>query len=446
MMMSNFDASVFVSGEMEKQLLNMNMDFGMRLISECAKLYGFDADEAVRALNIVSLKMVKKPVAKKSPKKQAKASFPIPFNGKAIEGCCGGLRFNRGLYTQCQGKAASESGFCNGCQAQADKNGNGKPDCGTIGDRLVAGLYEFQDPKGKSPIAFTALLKKLKLSEEAVKEEAGKLNIEIDDEHFEYIAIEKKKGRKSTKTDVPKKEKKEKGRPKKSKKILELEGESSDLFASLVAQANASSESEPTSESEQDDSDELIIESKTNKNESQKAKKEEERLAKLAEKEAKRLAAEAEKEAKRKAAEEKKEEERLAKEAAKLAEKEAKRLAAEAEKEAKRKAAEEKKEEERKAKEAAKLTEKKEKVSSPKKETAKEKKEEKKEEKKDDGEPDVVKRFEFDGKKYLKSKKTGIVYNLDQDVIGKWNEETQKIEFYENDSDSEEEEEGYDSE
>ncbi|NBW53344.1 MAG: hypothetical protein EBR39_05410 [Betaproteobacteria bacterium] len=443
--MSNFNAEIFVSAQMEKQLLNMHMDFGMKLISECAKLYGFDADEAVRALNIVSLKMDKKPVAKKSPSvkkvKQAKASFPIPFNGKAIEGCCGGLRFNRGLYTQCQGKPASESEFCKGCQAQADKNGNGKPDCGTIGDRMMAGLYEFQDPKGKSPIAFTALLKKLKLSEEAVKEEAGKLNIEIDDEHFEYIAIEKKKGRKSTKTDVPKKEKKEKGRPKKSKKILELEGESSDLFASLVAQANASSESEPNSESEHDDSDELVIELKKNKNESQKAKKEEERQAKLAEKEAKRLAAEAEKEAKRlaaeaekeakrKAAEEKKEEERKAKEAAKLAEKEAKR-----------KAAEEKKEEERKAKEAAKLADKK--VSSPKKETAKEKKEEKK----DDGEPDVVKRFEFDGKKYLKSKKTGIIYNLDQDVIGKWNEETQKIEFYENNSDSEEEEEeGYDSE
>ena len=403
-----FNAEIFVSAQMEKQLVNMHMDFGMRLISECARLYGFDANDAIRALNIGSLKMDKKPVAKKSPSvkkvKQAKASFPIPFNGKAMEGCCGGLRFNRGLYTQCQGKPAGESEFCKGCQAQADKNVNGKPDCGTIGDRLMAGLYDFQDPKGKSPIAFTALLKKLKLSEEAVKEEAGKLNIEIDDEHFEYIAIEKKKGRKSTKADVPKKEKKEKGRPKKSKKILELEGESSDLFASLVAQANASSES--VSELDNDDSDELIIELKKNKNEEKKA-----------------------------ADKAKKEEERQAKRQAAEAEKEAKRLAAEAEKEAKRKAAEEKKEEERKAKEAAKVTEKKEKASAPKKEN------------KDDGEPDVVKRFEFDGKKYLKSKKTGIIYNLDQDVIGKWNEETQKIDFYENNSDSEEEEEeGYDSE
>jgi hypothetical protein len=451
-MMSNFNAGIFVSAQMEKQLVNMHMDFGMRIVSECARLYGFDADEAVRALNIGSLKMDKKPVAKKSPStkkvKQAKASFPIPFNGKAMEGCCGGLRYNRGLYTQCQGKVVSESGFCNVCQGQADKNGNGKPDCGTIGDRLAAGLYDFQDPKGKSPIAFTALLKKLKLSEEAVKEEAGKLNIEIDEEHFEFIALEKKKGRKSSKTDVPKKEKKEKGRPKKSKKVLELEGDSSDLFASLVAQANAVSESEPSSEPE-DNEDEIIIEKNNDKEskrqaaEEEKAKKElaklekeakrkaaeEEKAKKEAEKEAKRLAAEeekakreAEKEAKRKAAEEEK--------AKKEAEKEAKRLALEeekAKKEAKRLAAEE----EKKAKESKKS----EKKESPKKQEAKE-----------NDEPDVVKRIEYEGKKYLKSKKTGIVYNLEQDVIGKWNDETQKIDFYENNSDEEEEEEGYESE
>ena len=56
--------------------------------------------------------------------------------------------------------------------------------------------------------------------------------------------------------------------------------------------------------------------------------------------------------------------------------------------------------------------------------------------------PDVVKRFEFEGVKYLKSKNTGIIYNLEQDVIGKWNEKTGKIDFQE--AGSEEEEEEYD--
>ena len=58
-------------------------------------------------------------------------------------------------------------------------------------------------------------------------------------------------------------------------------------------------------------------------------------------------------------------------------------------------------------------------------------------------EPDVVKRFEFEGVKYLKSKNTGIIYNMEQDVIGKWNDETQKIDF--NKDDCEEEEEEYDN-
>ena len=57
-------------------------------------------------------------------------------------------------------------------------------------------------------------------------------------------------------------------------------------------------------------------------------------------------------------------------------------------------------------------------------------------------EADVVKRFEFEGVKYLKSKNTGIIYNMDQDVVGKWNEKTGKIDFEE--AGSEEEEEEYD--
>ena len=58
--------------------------------------------------------------------------------------------------------------------------------------------------------------------------------------------------------------------------------------------------------------------------------------------------------------------------------------------------------------------------------------------------PDVVKRFEFEGVKYLKSKNTGIIYNMEQDVIGQWNEATQKIDFNDN-KEEEEEEEEYDN-
>jgi hypothetical protein len=378
-------------------------------------------------------KAANKPMSERVKKaKSVKASFPIPFNGKAIEGCCAGLRFNRGLFTQCSAKVKAE-GFCKSCQAQADKNGNGKPDNGTIADRLCVGLYDFRDPKGKAPIAFTALLKKLKLSEDAVKEEAGKLGIEIAEEHFEYIVVKPSKAKKVSESS----EKKGKGRPKKMKKVLEIEGDTNDLFASLVAQANGS---EVSYES---DSDELIIEKVTkpkksdDEKEAKRKAKEEEKAKKEAEKEAKRLAAEeekakkeAEKEAKRLAAE--------AEKAKKEAEKEAKRLAAEAEKKAKEEE-KAKKEAEKKAKEEAKKA-----AASPaKKEAVAEKKKDSPKKEKQSDEPDVVKRFEFEGKKYLKSKNTGIIYNMEQDVVGKWNEATQKIDFYEDGSDAEEEEEEY---
>ena len=137
-----------------------------------------------------------------------------------------------------------------------------------------------------------------------------------------------------------------------------------------------------------------------------------------AEKEAKLAAEKAEREAK-------KEEERLAREAKKKAEEDekvAKKLAlekAKAEKEAKLAA-------EKAAKEAAKAQ----------KASGSSKKAAKKEEPEEDEEPDVVKKIEFGGKKYLKSKKTGIVYdyteyvnNGEQVVVGKWNENTNKIDF-----------------
>ena len=61
-------------------------------------------------------------------------------------------------------------------------------------------------------------------------------------------------------------------------------------------------------------------------------------------------------------------------------------------------------------------------------------------------EQEKVKKIEFKGKKYLKSKTTGIVYdyeeyikNGEQVVVGKWNETTNAIDF----TAKEEEEEEY---
>ena len=200
--------------------------------------------------------------------------------------------------------------------------------------------------------------------------------------------------------------------------------------------------------------------------------KEAKKAAKEAEKEAKKAAKEAEKEAEKAA-------KKAAKEAEKEAEKEAKKAAKEAEKEVKKAAKDAEKAAKKAEQKAAKKSEKKvEKVMSDEEVVDMAEKVLKQMGLKDAtpavNEPTVepvavavelpkavaveveapvmkkpeeipqkdhVKRFEFNGQKYLKSQNTGIVYNLEHDAIGKWDESAKQIIFYEEDEEGEEEEE-----
>jgi len=370
-----------------KGMKSAGIYFCNNLVRSLGEMYNFDSEEAIVKMNLDVLN-----VKEKVKKVKVKSKYPFPFNNKKNENCCHGLRQNHGLYTQCESVKVKDNEYCKKCSKESLKNSSGKPDYGTIDDRLKAGLYEFRDPKGKMPISYKKLMLKHKFSREDVEEEAKRLNIEIDPIHFEYTE-EPKRGR-------PKSEKKEKdvnvgssgkkGRPKKAEKEVELISDvSEDIFASLVENANANQfVSEVPAE---------VVTSEKSEKDAKKAEKD----AKKAEKEAKK----AEKDAKK-------------------AEKEAKKL----EKDAK------------KAEKDAKKAE---------KETKKVEKETKKVEKEsnkpgDEQEVDVVRKFDFEGTTYLKSKTTGVVYNMEQELVGKWNEATQKIDF--EDIDDEEEEDEYDEE
>jgi hypothetical protein len=428
-----FNNNIYVSSELTGKLVNVAQELALRVVRECGNRYNFDAEEAIVALGLSSVEVVhsRKVVSKKERVEVVKASFPLPFNGECNDNKCCGLRQNNGLYTQCQVARKGEKRYCKTCQSQAENNDNGKPDYGTIEDRLAVDIFDYVDPRGNRPVGYKKIMKKLKITEEQVLEEAGKLNIIINMQHFSEVE-EPRRGRKAN----PLKEEKvkaegKKGRPKKTKKVLEIEGESEDLFASLVASASSVEEEEeviplittpvlPKKAVKSVKSDE-DKEAERLKKEAEKAEKEAKLAAEKADKEAKLAAKKAEKEAKL---------------AAEKAEKEAKLAAEKAEKEAKKEA--EKAEKEAKAKEAAENKAKaaKKKPSSPKKVVEEE-----------EEEPDVVKKIEFEGKKYLKSKKSGIVYDYkkyveeeEQVVVGKWNEEKSKIDFVETE---EEEEEDY---
>jgi len=424
MSIMNFESAVYVNEQLNRLMVNAAQDLAQRSIKACAEHYNFDAEEALRLLGLINVKLARAKPVENKPKKEkvvvAKAAFPMPYNGEFNDACCYALRQNSGLYTQCQ--AVRKNGdFCKQCQVLAAKT-DGVPEYGTIQMRQAVGIFEYTDPKGRKPVAYTKVMKKYKITQEQALEEAGKFNININAEHFVVAEVDSKRGRPKAEK-VPKEAKGSKGRPKKAKKVLQIEGDDDDLFASLVADANNNSGDEAVIAPKKKGKSEEEKEAERLAKEAEKAEKEAKRLAEKAEKEAKLAAEKAEKESKKEA-------ERVAREEKKKAE--------EVEKEAKKAALElaKKEKEEKLAAEKAAKESKKKPAAAPK--AAKEPEVEE--------EPDVVKKIEFEGKKYLKSKKTGIVYdyseyvkNGEQVVIGKWNDAKNKIEFNNSGEESEEE-------
>ena len=384
-------------------------------INECAKLYGFDASDA---LGKVSIKKTEKE------KKERGVIVPLPFSGMVNEEQCQGIKKNYGLYTQCEKKKTKNGEYCTVCDKQAAKNENGEPNWGKIVKRMEEG---WRDAKGRGPVNYRKVMKKLGLTEEQVMEEATRQGVELDEAHF---AEEVKRGR-------PKKEKavtsdtesegssssKKRGRPKKAAKVVEVDT-TEDLFATLVSGARGVSEvKEVVSEVQEvvTEVKEVVTEVKevvtevqevnesSSGTESEGEKSEGEKKVKTKKSKEEREAVKAEKEAKKAAKAEAK--------ASKDAEKAAKAAAKDAEKEAK-KAAKTKKVEPVKVEEVVKVVE---------------------EELEEEGEV-AVEEFEFEGKKYLKSA-NNVLYDMEtQDEIGVWNDKEKKVEplqELESESDSE---------
>jgi len=410
-------------------------------IMSCSELYGFNGEEALSRMGVEKMTgVVENKSSKKEPRaaKVEKAKVPFPFEAMDESKCCA-LKANHGLYTQCQSLRKKENDYCGPCEKQCHKNESGRPPNGVVQERMNP---EFKGPKGDAPKHFTAVMKKLKLSKEQVEEEAAKFGLTISEEHFIAPENATKRGRpskKGTSDGESSSEPKKRGRPKKAAKEVQPE-EVDDLFASLVSNVEndddsvVETETSSLSGSEGDES-----ESKASKKAAKKVESEELKAMKAAEKETKKAAAdeakakkEAEKAAKKAAADDAK--------AKKEAETKAKKEAAEAEK-AKKEA---EKEALKQAKEAKKTAEEKEKAD---KKAALEAKKQVKfaAPAKSEAEPAPValkvKKFEYKGTKYLRAPSTGVVYNMEQDEVGKWNEETNEIDFNAELEELEEEEE-----
>ena len=358
-----------------------------KYVRDCCEIHGLNVEEELKRMNIDNLKIVEKSSKKVEKKEKVKkVVIPMPFSKSLIkeEGCCG-LSYNHGLFTQCEKSKMSNGSYCVTCQSEGDKNTSGEPNNGTISERVEKELYEFKDPKGRKAISYLKVLEKLKLTKEAALTEANRLNIEINEAHLTELVKEKKITR---------------GRPKKSKKIVEAENVT-DLFAKLTAD---------------------IVEEESTVVEDLNVVQEKKKKTKLSdeEKEAKKAELAAEKEAKK-----------LEKEAKIAAEKEAKKL----ELEAKKTEREEKRKQEKAEKAAAKKTTKKETKKVAVKEDPKEVVEEAK-----TPEKVTVSRATINGKQYLKSS-NNILYDPEsKEEVGVWDPESKSIKELPDDEEEEEEE------
>lgn len=428
--------NVSVREEWEGELVKMSHRVAVECVRKLAQEHKFDAEEALQWLHLrrSAIKVVPSTGKSKGSKGASKdtSKIPLPFNGEYDETCCEALRQNHGLYTQCQ-MPKKAGNYCKGCATAMQKAGSETPEYGTIQDRLKVGIFEYVDPKGKRPTAYKKVMKKFKLSEADVLSEASKVGMNVNAGHFAEAEEEKKKGR-----------------PKKTKKVLEIEGDDGeDLFKTLLSEAKGSvvpPSSMKPSEEDVDDAASTTTEafeemktfeeemvaaaeaveaveaaekaSKAKKGGGKKKQSEEEKALKAAEK-----AKKAEEEKARKAAE------KEAEKARKAAEKEAEKA---------RKAAEKEAEKARKASKAKKGKKEPEPESEPKEEEEEEEEEPEKEE--EEEEEEVIK-FRLDGEKYMRSTKTDVVYDVEGEAVGVWCDETKTVLFYDEESDEEREEE-----
>jgi hypothetical protein len=152
--------------------------------------YGFDATEALLNLDLENLRVGvkemkkrssgKKEVAEKktkgpkSPKEVAvKCGIKLPFIATEVkETGCFGLSYNCGLFTQCPKSKMDTGSFCKTCQKEADSSSAGKPNAGTVEDRLSVDLMEYRDLKGRKVVAYSKVFAKDGLDRVKVEEDA----------------------------------------------------------------------------------------------------------------------------------------------------------------------------------------------------------------------------------------------------------------------------------
>ena len=224
--------------ELAERMHEYVLDYAhIRVVSKLAVKYSFDYQEAIRFLNgeqtslrqdeegegeakvtepvkVTKVTVVQvKPTKAPEQTKASKAAVPLPFDPTRVvvseKGGCQGLRTNHGLYTQCQSEPAPNAAelgkyhiYCTVCLKQADKNSHGKPNAGTVADRLACkNPMAYAAPDGKCVLSYGKVCQLLSIDQDRAVAEANKLGLTIPDEQWVIKQSKSKsKSKKSPKT------------------------------------------------------------------------------------------------------------------------------------------------------------------------------------------------------------------------------------------------------
>ena len=250
-----------MNSKMEKAMSKMLLE----VVSEISVKYGLDISEVKREIGLdVEVRVLKE--------KEKGKKIMLPFCGRIDEERCQGIKINYGLYSQCENNIFQKN-LCKTCHKQSEKNSNGKPNYGTIDERLDK---NYKDKNGKQPIKYSKFMEKMNITREMAEKEAEEQGVTIPEEEFEIKKTTRGRPKKSTSTTDTSDEEsiaepKKRGRPPKEKKVIENGNVGDDLIKNLIEEANKSEPKkiatpppkaatpEPENDDDSDDEEETVV-------------------------------------------------------------------------------------------------------------------------------------------------------------------------------------------
>ena len=182
------------------------------IVKSLSKKYGFSVEEGMRYLEV--------------DKKEYKSKNEIiPWCGVINEYNCQAIRYNHGLYTQCNNKKESKL-LCKTCNNQSLKRENKEPPYGLIKERLLKGK-DYVDVKGKRPVQYGNVMLNENITRERAEKYAASQGLKISEEDFEVKKVNRGRPKKC-KSEIDEevdKRKKGRGRPRKNKEEEKVEEE-----------------------------------------------------------------------------------------------------------------------------------------------------------------------------------------------------------------------------